>query len=177
MPTIDTDQGLSPVELGLSPAALFMEVASTELNPVKNIILGAIERSFKFGKAAKGPFEHTIDVDVCNPDGSIAFRLPLHIAIDKAALASEVLNASLRNKLRFEGFQVVEGYFTQPRLVLLRGRRVVGQLYCSRDGESLHLEIKARPEARDMGNAVLALGPLKFNVHTPLGSVQTDTSH
>ena len=90
---------------------------------------------------------------------------------------SEILNASLRKKLRLKGFHVVDGHFTQPRLILLLDRRVVGQLYCSRGGDSLQLEIKARPDARDMGNAVLALGPLKFNVHTPLGSAQADIVH
>lgn len=170
MPTIDTDQSQSP-------AALFMENAGMDLNRVKNVIQEAIERSLKAGKSAKGRYEHTINVDVCNPDNSIAFKLSLHIAVDKAAVASEILHASLRNKLRFEGFHVVEGYFTQPRLVLLVGRRVVGQLYCSRDGESLQLDIKARSDARDMGSAVLALGPLKYNVHTPLGSAPADTSH
>lgn len=171
MSTIDNDQDRSP-------AALFMESASVELKKAKNFILENLEHSLKLGGAvAKAPFEHTIDVDVCNPDHSVAFRLPLHIAIDKAALMSEILNASLRSKLRLKGFHVVDGDFTQPRLVLLLGRRVVGQLYCSHDGESLCLEIKARPDARDMGNAVLALGPLKFNVHTPLGSAWTDIVH
>jgi hypothetical protein len=156
MRTIDTDQGLSP-------AALFMENAGTDLNRVKIFILEAIECSLKVGEAAKAPFEHTINIDVCNPDSSIAFKLPLHIAVDKAAVASEILHASLRNKLRFEGLHVVEGFFMQPRLVLLIRRRVVGHLYCSRDGQNLQLDIKARPDARDMGNAVLALGPLKYN--------------
>lgn len=170
MPTIDNDQDISP-------ATLFMDSASMDLKKTKNFILENLEHSLKLGGVAKVPFEHTVDVDVCNPDHSIAFRLPLHIAIDKAALMSEILNASLRNKLRLKGFHVVEGHFTQPRLVLLLRRRVVGQLYCSRGGDSLQLEIKARPDARDMGNAVLALGPLKFNVHTPLGSAQADIVH
>ena len=170
MPTIDNDQDMSPV-------ALFMDSASMDLKKAKNFILENLEHSLKLGGAAKVPFEHTVDVDVYNPDHAIAFRLPLHIAIDKVALMSEILNASLRNKLSLKGFQVVEGDFTQPRLVLFLGHRVVGQLYCSRDGNSLHLEIKARPDARNMGNAVLALGPLKFNVHTPLGSALGDTAH
>ncbi|GAA3846360.1 hypothetical protein AFIC_000457 [[Pseudomonas] carboxydohydrogena] len=161
----------------MSPAVLFMESASVELKKAKNFILENLELSLKLGGAGKIHLEHTVDIDVCNPDHSIAFKLPLHIAIDKAALMSEILSASLRNRLRLKGFHVVEGEFTQPRLVLLLGRRVVGQLYCSHDGESLRLEIKARPDARDMGNAVLALGPLKFNVYTPFGSVQADIVH
>lgn len=170
MPTIDNDQDMSP-------AILFMDSASMDLKKAKNFILENLEHSLKLGGAAKVPFEHTVDVDVCNPDHSIAFKLPLHIAIDRAALMSEILSAPLRNKLRLKCFHVVEGHFTQPRLVLLLRRRVVGQLYCSRGGDSLQLEIKARPDARDMGNAVLALGPLKFNVHTPFGSAQADIVH
>lgn len=171
MPTIDNDQDISP-------AALFMDSASMDLKKAKNFILENLEHSSKLGGAAEVPFEHTVDVDVdvYNPDHTIAFSLPLHIATDKAALLSEILNASPR-KLRLKGFQVVEGYFTQPRLVLFLGRCVVGQLYCSRSGDGLELEIKARLDARDMGNAVLALGPLKFNVHTPFDSVQADIVH
>jgi hypothetical protein len=154
-----------------------MDSASMDLKKAKNFILENLEHSLSLGGTAEASFEHTVDIDICNPDHSFAFRLPLHIAVDKAALMSEILNASLRNKLRLKGFHVVEGHFTQPRLVLLLGRRVVGQLYCSRNGDSLQLEIKARPDARDMGNAVLALGPLKYNVHTPLGSAGTDIVH
>jgi hypothetical protein len=99
------------------------------------------------------------------------------MVIDLLALVSKIMKAWRRDKLRLEGFQVVEGFFTQPRLVLLIRRRVVGQLFCSRDGQSLQLEIRERPDARDMGNAVLALGRLSFNVHTPLGSALADSTH
>lgn len=108
---------------------------------------------------------------------SIAFELPLHVIIDPLALVKTITKASRSDKLQLEGFQVVDGFFTQPRLVLLIRRRVVGQLFCSQDGLSLHLEIRERPDAQDMGNAVLALGRLSFSTHTPFGTALADSFH
>jgi hypothetical protein len=158
----------------LSSGAAFMESAAMDLGATTSFLLKALERTSKLHETSKSSLEYTIPVDVFNPDHSVAFRVPLHVVIDPPALVSEMMKASLRNRLRLKGFQVVVGYFTQPRLVLLIGRRVAGQLFCSRDGDGLHLEIKKRPDARDMGNAVLALGRLEFNVHTPLGSARAD---
>jgi hypothetical protein len=170
MTTIDDDENLSP-------GAQFMQSAGTNLGWTRDFISELIEQPVRLGGAAERRGEHKIDIDLRNADGAVAFRLPVHIRIDEPTLASKILDASLRKTLRVKGFHVVAGYFTQPRLVLLLKGRVVGQLFCSRDGQTLELEIKERPDARDMGNAVLALGRLEFNVHTPLGSASADTAH
>jgi hypothetical protein len=170
MPTTNANENLST-------GAVFMDSAAMNLNATTSFLLASLEQTSKLGGTPEGPMQQTIMVDVFNPDCSMALRLPLHIVIDPPALVLALLKASRRNKLRLKGFHVVAGSFTQPRLVLLISRRVVGQLFCSRDGESLHLEIKKRPDARDMGNGVLALGRLEFNVHTPLGSAPADITH
>jgi hypothetical protein len=167
MPTIKTHGDFTP-------AAAFMESAAMNLNATMNFLLESIDKASALGATSDGVAQYTVTVNVLNPDHSAAFGLPLHTVLNPLALVSTIMKASRRGKLRLEGFQVVEGFFTQPRLVLLIRRRVVGQLYCSRDGQSLQLEIRERPDARDMGNAVLALGRLSFNVHTPLGSAPAD---
>ncbi|MCK1597950.1 hypothetical protein [Bradyrhizobium sp. 164] len=170
MSTIDTDNDFIP-------AAVFMESAAMDLQATTSFLVDNADVASKLGVMSGGAVRYTVTVDVSNPDLTAAFTLPLHMVIDPPALASKIVRASRRGKLRLEGFQVVDGFFTQPRLVLLIRRRVVGQLYCSRDGQSLELEIRERPDARDMGNAVLALGCLSFNVHTPLGSAPADRVH
>jgi len=155
-------------------AVAFMESAAMNLKATTSLLLESVEKTSRLFGTPESPVEHTIMVDALNPDLSIAFRLPLHVVIYQPALVSKIENALLRNKLRLKEFQVVAGFFMQPRLVLLIGRRVVGQLFSSRDGQSLQIEIEERPDARDMGNAVLALGRLEFNVHTPLGSPRAD---
>lgn len=159
-----------------APAAAFMESAATDLRATMSFLVDSANSASKHGVMSRGALQHTVTVDVFNPDLTAAFKLPLHVIIDPPALVSKIAKASRRGKLRLEGFQVVEGFFTQPRLVLLIHRRVVGQLYCARDGRSLQLEFRERTDARDMGNAVLALGHLSFNVHTPLGSAPADTT-
>jgi hypothetical protein len=161
----------------LSTGAAFLESAAMDLKATTSFLLEALKQTSRLRETSKSSLEYTIPVDVFNPDRSVAFRVPLHVVIDPPALVSEMMKASLRNRLRLKGFHVVAGYFTQPRLVLLISRRVVGQLFCSRDGESLHLEIRKRPDARDMGNGVMALGRLEFNVHTPVGPAPADTTH
>lgn len=160
-----------------APAAAFMESAAMDLKATMSFLVDSANTASKLGVMSTGAVQHTVTVDVFNPDLTAAFKLPLHTVIDPPDLASKIVKASCRGKLRLEGFQVVEGFFTQPRLVLLIRRRVVGQLYCSRDGQSLQLEFRERTDARDMGNAVLALGRLSFNVHTPLGSAPADSIH
>ena len=162
---------------GLSAGAAFMESAAMDRKATTSFLLETLEQTSNLCKTSKRPLEYTVNVDVFNPDLSMAFPLPLNVVIDPPDLVPEIMNASNRSRLRLKGFQVVAGLFTQPRLVLFISRRVVGQLFCSRDGESLHLEIKKRPDARDMGNGVLALGRLEFNVHTPLGSAPADITH
>lgn len=159
------------------PGAAFMESAAMDLNATMSFLVDTADTASQLRVMSSGAVQHTELVDVLSPDLTAAFKLPLHTVIDPPALASKIVKASRRGKLRLEGFQVVDGFFTQPRLVLLIHRRVVGQLYCSRDGRSLQLEFRERTDARDMGNAVLALGHLPFNVHTPLGSAPTDSIH
>ena len=160
-----------------APAAAFMESAAVDLDATMSFLVDTADIASQLGVMSSGAVQHTELVDVLRPDLTAAFKLPLHTVIDPPGLASKIVKASRRGKLRLEGFQVVEGFFTQPRLVLLIHRRVVGQLYCSRDGQSLQLEFRERKDARDMGNAVLALGRLSFNVHTPLGSAAADSIH
>ena len=162
---------------GLSAGAAFMESAAMDRKATTSFLLETLEQTSNLCKTSKRPLEYTVNVDVFNPDLSMAFPLPLNVVIDPPDLVPEIMNASNRSRLRLKGFQVVAGLFTQPRLVLFISRRVVGQLFCSRDGESLHLEIKKRPDARDMGNGVLTLGRLELNVHTPLGFVPADLTH
>ncbi|MBR0886175.1 hypothetical protein ACVIWV_006956 [Bradyrhizobium diazoefficiens] len=160
-----------------APAAAFMESAAMDLDATMSFLVDTADIASQLRVMSTGAVQHTELVDVLRPDLTAAFKLPLHTVIDPPGLASKIVKASRRGKLRLEGFQVVEGFFTQPRLVLLIHRRVVGQLYCSRDGQSLQLEFRERTDARDMGNAVLALGRLSFNVHTPLGSAPADSIH
>jgi hypothetical protein len=170
---------MSTIELNddLTPGAAFMESAAMDLKATMSFVVDSAGIASKLGVISGGAVQHTVMVNVFNPDLTAAFELPLHMAVDSPALASKIVKASRRGKLRLEGFQVVDGFFLQPRLVLLIHSRVVGQLYCSRDGQSLQLEFRERTDARDMGNAVLALGRLPFNVHTPLGSAPADSIH
>ena len=161
----------------LITGAAFMESAAMDLKATTSFLLETLEKTAKLRETSKRPVEYTINVNVFNPDLSMAFPLPLNLVIDPPDLVSAMMKASFRNRLRLKGFQVFAGAISQPRLVLLISRRVVGQLFCSRDGESLHLEIKKRPDARDMGNGVLTLGRLEVNVHTPLGSAPADITH
>jgi hypothetical protein len=160
-----------------TPGAAFMESAAMDLKATTRFLVDSADIAWKLGVMSGGAVQYTVTVDVFNPDLTAAFKLPLRTVIDPPALASKIVKASRRGKLRLEGFQVVDGFFTQPRLVLLIRRRVVGQLYCSHDGRSLQLELRERPDAQDMGNAVLALGRLSFNVHTPRGSAAADSIH
>ncbi|WP_371422309.1 hypothetical protein [Tardiphaga sp.] len=159
------------------PAAAFMEAAAMDLNETTRFLLESMHRASRLDVGHDGRVQNTIAVEALDPNLSIAFELPLHVIIDPLALVKTITKASRRHKLQLEGFQVVDCFFTQPRLVLLIRRRVVGQLFCSRDGQSLHLEIRERPDARDMGNAVLAIGRLWFNTHTPLGTAPADSIH
>ena len=170
MSTIDSNDDFTP-------GAAFMESAAMDLKATTRFLVDSAYVASNVGVMSEGAVQYTLTVNVFNPDLTAAFKLPLHTVIDPPALASKIVKASRRGKLRLEGFQVVDGLFTQPRLVLLIRRRVVGQLYCSRDGQSLQLEFRERTDARDMGNAVLALGRLPFNAHTPLGSAPADSVH
>lgn len=167
MSTTDNDKDIIP-------AVVFMESAAMDLKATTSFLLNNADIASKLGMMSGGAVQYTVTVDVLNPDLTVAFKLPLHMVIDPPELVSKIVKASRRGKLRLEGFHNVDGFFTQPRLVLMIRRCVVGQLYCSRDGQSLELEFRERPDARDMGNAVLALGRLPFNVHTPLGSAPAD---
>lgn len=164
-------------DLDLAPAAQFMQSASRNFVATKSFILRGLEQTLKLGGVSENPVKHALNVNVRYPDDSMAFHLLINIVIDKAPLVSEILSASLPHKLSLKGFHVLSGDFSQPRLVLLLDNRVVGQLFCSSDGESLRLEIEERPDARDMGNAVLALGRLKVSAHTPIGSASADSIH
>lgn len=170
MSTIDSNDDFTP-------GAAFMESAAMDIKATTRFLVDSADIASKLGVMSGGAVRYTVAVDVFNPDLTAAFKLPLHMVIDPPALASKIVKASRRGKLQLEGFQVVDGFFTQPRLVLLIRRRVVGQLYCSRDGQSIRLEFRERRDARDMGNAVLALGRLSFNVDTPLGSAPADSVH
>lgn len=156
------------------PAPLFMQSASRTLAATQDFMLDGLERTLRVKSETVRPLDNTIVIDVRYRDASDAFKLPIHISVDNSALGRQILHASLSDKLRLKPYHIVENTLTQARLVLLLDGRVVGQLYCLDGGKSLQLEIKERPDARDMGNAVLALGRLPFNVHTPLGSAPAD---
>lgn len=163
-----------PTKKEISPAALFMQSASRTLPATQVFVLNCIEQTLLVEPSTVHFLENTITINVRNQDDSAAFKMPIHIKVDDAALGCEILDACLSDKLRLKSFHVIDGRRTQQRLVLLFNGRVVGQLYCLDAGRSLKLEIKERPDALDMGNAVLALGRLSFNVHTPLGSAPAD---
>lgn len=156
------------------PAPLFMQSASRTLTATLDFMLDGLERTLAAKPETVRPLENTVTIDVRYRDDSDAFKLPILISVDNSALGQQILHASLSDKLRLKPYHVVENTLTQARLVLLLDGLVVGQLYCSDGGKSLKLEIKERPDARDMGNAVLALGRLPFNVHTPQGSAPAD---
>mgnify|MGYP001045739863 CR=1 FL=1 len=168
MPFIESDDNPTP-------AALFLESAVPHLEDLASFLLDNIQRALNGNSASEAIVQQTIPVDVYNPDLTIAYELPLHVVIDPPALASEIFRVSRSNKMSVRPFQVLEGFVIQPRIILSIGHRVVGQLYSSRDGQSLKLEIKERPDAQDMGNDVLAFGPLKFNVHMPFGKANDGT--
>lgn len=159
------------------PAPLFMQSASRTLSETQELMLDGLERTLRAEPRTVGVLENTIAIDVRYRDASEAFKLPIHIRVDNAALGREILHLYLSDKLRLQPFHVVDDGLTQQRLVLWLDGRVVGQLYCSDNGKILKLEIKERPDARDMGNAVLALGRLPFIVRTPLDSAPAGSIH
>lgn len=158
MSTIESDDNLTP-------AARFLESAVTHLEELKSFLLENIQLALNGPRRSREIAEKTIMVDIFNPDRTVICELPLHIVIDPPAMAAEIFAASLSKELTVKPFQVLQGLLIQPRVILSIGRRVVGQLYSSRDGQSLELEVKERPDAQRMGNDVLAFGALNFNVH------------
>ncbi|MGY2939566.1 hypothetical protein ACVWZ6_009168 [Bradyrhizobium sp. GM6.1] len=156
------------------PASLFMQSASRTLAATLDFMLDGLERTLAAKPETVRRLENTITINVRYQDDSDAFKLSIHISVENSALGRQILQASVSEKLRLKPYHVVENTLTQARLVLLLDGLVVGQLYCSDGGKSLKLEIKERPDARDMGNAVLALDRLSFHVHTPLGSAPAD---
>lgn len=155
MPTIDNQ----------SPAEIFLESAVAHLEELKSFLLENVQLALNGPSCSRKVVEKTIMVDIFNPDRTVICELPLHVVIDPPAIASEIFAASLSKQLSVKPFQVLQGLLIQPRVILSIGRRVVGQLYSSRDGQSLELEVKERPDAQRMGNDVLAFGALNFNVH------------
>jgi hypothetical protein len=162
--TIDFDENLSP-------GAQVMQSAAMELIATKYFIVGWLEQALTERGTQARHFDY--DMRVHHPDNTEAFSLPIHMTIDNVALASTMIRAA-DTDLRIQTYTVVSNLLAQPRIVLQLDSRVVGQFYCSRDGQAVILEIKELPNARDLGNGVLALGKLKFDVHTPLGSAWAD---
>jgi hypothetical protein len=166
MTNIDFDENLS---LG----AQVMQSAAMELTATKDSIVNWLEQALTGRGTLAQRFDYNADMRVQHPDNTEAFTLPIHIKIDNVALASTIVRAA-DGDLRIQTYTVVSNLLAQPRIVLQLQSRVVGQLHCSRDGQAVILDIKELPGARDLGNGVLALDKLKFNVHTPFGWAWAD---
>jgi hypothetical protein len=151
------------------PGAAFMEGATNRLTQAIDFILDRIETMRVVGGTS-----HTIDVKVRRPDQSPLFAVPLHIRVEKPDLVSEILEAADRDRICLRDLLVIVGTLHQPRLVLFLDDRVVAQLFCARDSQSVQLEIIERPDAQIIGGTTMVLGTLKVNVITPFGSALVD---
>lgn len=158
---------------GTGPAAQFMQSVAMTPELAKRLIVDSAKRVLAGDHSPVGPMQGRISLDVNHPDGRNAFLLNLDVSIMTRALADEVILAA-SHSLRIEPRYVISSSLIQARIVGFIKDCVVAQLFSSRDGQNLKLEIEKLPNARDLGNGVVALEKVGINVHTPLGSVRAD---
>ena len=81
MSTIDSNDDFAP-------GAAFMESAAMDLEATMSFLVDTADTASKLGVMSMRAVQHTVTVDVFNPDLTAAFKLPLHTVIDPPALAS-----------------------------------------------------------------------------------------
>jgi hypothetical protein len=158
---------------GIGPAALFMQSVASAPKVATEFVLRCLQNVLEVDGAKKGAFSGTMDVVATSYSGKL-LNLKLRCNITFPALVTEMVAAGTHG-LRVEPRCVVSNQLIQARLVAFIGQRVVAQLFSSRDGKTLKLEVEELPGARDLGNGVVAVERLNFSVHTPLGSVRKET--
>ena len=102
-------------------------------------------------------------------EGGPLINIKLLTSAASTTLVAEIVAAAAHGLL-VEPRHVVSRTLLQTRIVVFLGSRIVGQLFCSRDGRKLQLDVRELPKASDLGNGVVALEQIPFNVHAPLGS-------
>lgn len=153
-------------------AYLFMQRLTWTTGAATDFVVRSLQHVLDQSGATTTAIDGVMNIDVASPEGEQLFHLKLHMHIVDPALASEMVASP--DRLRVVGRFVTSNQRQCERLVAFIGHRLVAQLFPP-DGETLRLEVKELPGARDLGNGVVALERLNFSVHTPLGSVWKDS--
>lgn len=155
------------------PAALFMKAAALAPEFAMNFVLRSVLHVLDLSGTTTAGLEGVIDIAMTSPESEMVSYARLHVDIAVPALASEMVAA---DDLRVEPRYVISNKLMQARIVAFIGHRVVAQLFSSRDGQTLRLEVEELRGARDLGNGVVAIENLNASVHTPLGSVRKNSN-
>ena len=153
------------------PAAQFMQFAAEAQNEAQALFLGALQHILERAGTRTGAFDACTNIQIRLLDDGPLLNLELLTSAANTTLVAEIV-AAADHGLRVEPRHVVSRTLLQARIVVFIGSRIVAQLFCTRDGRKLQLDVRELPKAADLGNGVVALEKIPFNVHTPLGSVR-----
>jgi hypothetical protein len=150
------------------PAAQFLQLAAEMPGEARQLVLWAIQNLIDRAETRTGAFDALITFNAHLPGDGCCIKLELLIEAASTMLVNDIAIAADRD-LRVEPRYVVSRALAQARFVVFIGERIVAQLFCTRDGRKLRLDVEELPNAKDLGNDVIALEELPFKVHTPLG--------
>lgn len=151
-------------------AAQFLQTMAETPEDATYFVLEALAHLFKRASGREGVFNAKTTVKVTRHGDLSPRRVKLLTTVATTSLAAEII-AATNDRLSVQPRFVVSGMLLQARIIVFLNGRIVGQLYSSRDGKKLKLDVEELSNARDLGNGVVALEKIGFSVHTPLGSV------
>lgn len=149
------------------PAAQFLQLAAEAPGEAKRLVLWALQGVVERAAAQAGAFEAGIEFIAHLPGDGCRMKLKLLIDAVSTELVSEIVTAA-NDDLRVEPKFVVSPSRAQARFVIFIGTRIVGQMFSTRDGRRLRLDVEELPNAKDLGNDVVALEEVPFTI-TVLG--------
>lgn len=151
-------------------AAQFLQIAAEEPNVSQAFILGALQHFLERAGTRTGAFHAQTNAKIKTSGDGPHVKIELLTSAASTTLVAEIV-AAADHGLRVEPRYVVSPTLLQARIMVFIDSRIVGQLFCSRDGRRLRLDVRELPKAADIGNGVVVIEKVPFNVHTPLGSV------
>lgn len=152
------------------PAAQLLErLATVRPQDAKAFMVDAIALFLDRAEKQTGAFDNETVIEVVSQDVRAMRPIKMLTSVASTTLAVEIFVAADRD-LSVEPRYVVSTNLLQPRFVAFFDNHVVAQLYCTPDGQKLKLDVEELPDARDLGNGVVALEKVAFRVHTRLGS-------
>jgi hypothetical protein len=157
----DKNKALRPAK----PAVTFFESMVRTSGWLKPFVVDCLNLALAQSKNPNAPLKGWIGVNVRSAENQPVSHVILDISVAPPRLASEIVLAAEDGRLRVEPRQVASIYFLQPRIVLFIDDRIVGQLFPSLSGKHLEFVVAELSEACDLGNGVVALEELNYEVH------------